>query len=285
MEPKTTGAARRHFLGLSLDALTMPQAVARCVQAVEDGRFISIGVVNAAKVMAMRRDSTLRRAVTGCSIVLADGQSVVWASQLLRAPLPERVAGSDLFFELLAEAERRGFRVYFLGAKPDVLARMLAAASQRFPGLKVAGSRDGYFRAGDEGDIAAEIKNSHADLLFLGISSPKKELFVSQWGQQSGVCVSHGVGGSFDILAGITARAPIWWQRHGLEWLYRAWQEPLRLGPRYLKTNVLFMGLVALEAVQTLRRRSGFPENRYAGEGGSAASGGGRGRSRLRRSR
>jgi N-acetylglucosaminyldiphosphoundecaprenol N-acetyl-beta-D-mannosaminyltransferase len=285
MEPETTAAARRQFLGLSLDALTMPQAVARCVQAVEDGQFISIGVVNAAKVMVMRRDSTLRRAVTGCSIVLADGQSVVWASRLLRAPLPERVAGSDLFFELLSEAERRGYRVYFLGAKPDVLARMLAAVSQQFPGLKVAGSRDGYFRAGDEGDIAAEIKNSRAELLFLGISSPKKEFFVSQWGQQAGVCVAHGVGGSFDILAGITARAPIWWQRHGLEWLYRAWQEPLRLGPRYLKTNLSFTGLVALEAAQTLRHRSEFPENRYAGEDGSAASGGGRGRSRLRRPR
>ena len=108
---------------------------------------------------------------------------------------------------------------------------------------------------------------------------------MSQWGQQSGVCVAHGVGGSFDILAGITARAPIWWQRHGLEWLYRAWQEPLRLGPRYLKTNVSFMGLVALEAAQTLRHRSGFLEDRYAGEGGSAASDGGRGRSRLRRPR
>ncbi len=285
MEPEITGTARRQFLGLSLDALTMPQAVARCVQAVEDSQFISIGVVNAAKVMAMRRDSTLRRAVTGCSIVLADGQSVVWASRLLRAPLPERVAGSDLFFELLAEAERRGYRVYFLGAQPDVLARMLEAASQQFPGLKVAGSRDGYFRAGDEADLAAEIRNSHAELLFLGISSPKKELFVSQWGQQAGVYVAHGVGGSFDVLAGITARAPIWWQRHGLEWLYRAWQEPRRLGPRYLKTNMSFMGLVAREAAQTLRRRPEFPEDGYGGEDGSAASDGGRGRSRLRRPR
>jgi N-acetylglucosaminyldiphosphoundecaprenol N-acetyl-beta-D-mannosaminyltransferase len=285
MELDTTGAERRQFLGLSVDALTMPQTVTRCVRAIEDGKFLSIGVVNAAKVMAMRQDSALRRAVTGCSIVLADGQSVVWASRLLRAPLPERVAGSDLFFELLGEAERRDYGVYFLGAKPDVLARMMTAISRQFPGLKVAGSRDGYFHAGDESEIAAEIKNSRADLLFLGISSPKKEQFVSQWGQQAGVHVAHGVGGSFDILAGITARAPIWWQRHGLEWLYRAWQEPLRLGPRYLKTNASFMGLVALEAVQTLRRRPGFPENRYAGESGSAVSGDDPGRSLQRRPR
>jgi N-acetylglucosaminyldiphosphoundecaprenol N-acetyl-beta-D-mannosaminyltransferase len=287
MGPETADAGRRQFLGLSLDALTMPQAVARCVQAIENGQFMSIGVVNAAKVMVMRRDSALKHAVTSCSMVLADGQSVVWASRLLRAPLPERVAGSDLFFELLAEAERRGYRVYFLGAKPDVLARMLAAASQRFPELEVAGSRDGYFRAGDEGDVVAGIKASRADLLFLGISSPKKELFVSQWARQSGVCVAHGVGGSFDILAGITARAPIWWQRHGLEWLYRAWQEPLRLGPRYLKTNVSFMGLVALEAAQGFRRRSrsGISGNRHAGEDGSAAAGDGRGRSGPRRPR
>ena len=291
MKPEFSGAGRRKFLGLSLDALTMPQAVAHCVQAVEDGQFTSIGVVNAAKVMAMRHDNTLRRAVTGCSIVLADGQSVVWASRLLRAPLPERVAGSDLFFELLAEAERRGYRVYFLGAKPDVLARMLTAVSRQFPGLKVAGSRDGYFGAADEGDIAAEIGNSRAELLFLGISSPKKELFVSRWGQQAGVCVAHGVGGSFDVLAGVTARAPIWWQRHGLEWLYRAWQEPLRLGPRYLKTNLSFTALVARETVRTFRRRPESPidgyaeEGGYAGEDGPAVLGGGQGRSRLRRPR
>jgi N-acetylglucosaminyldiphosphoundecaprenol N-acetyl-beta-D-mannosaminyltransferase len=249
--------ARRELFGVAVDAFTMPQAVARCVAAVEQQEYASIAVLNAAKVMWMRRDNELNRAVTSCDIVLADGQSVVWASRVLGAPLPERVAGIDLFMELLGEAERRGFSVYFLGARRDVLTRMLAVVSERFPALTVAGSRDGYFSLDEEAKIAEEIRSSNADLLFLGISSPKKELFLSQWGQPAGVYVAHGVGGSFDVLAGVTARAPRWWQEHGLEWLYRALQEPMRLGPRYLKTNMSFIWLVGVELVTRAGRKRG----------------------------
>ena len=87
------------------------------------------------------------------------------------------------------------------------------------------------------------------------MSSPKKELFLNKWGPATGVRLAHGVGGSFDVLAGVTTRAPLWWQRRGLEWLYRALQEPMRLGPRYLKTNASFIGLVVLEGAKTFGRR------------------------------
>ena len=264
--------ARQELFGISLDAFTMAQAVARCVTAIECREYVSIAVVNAAKVILMRQDDALRDAVTSCDMVLADGQSVVWASRLLGKPLPERVAGIDLFTELLAEAERKGYSVYFLGARADVLTRMLETVTRRFPGLKVAGSRDGYFSLDEERAVAEEITDSHADLLFLGISSPKKELFLSRWGQSTEVCVTHGVGGSFDVLAGVAARAPIWWQRHGMEWLYRALQEPLRLGPRYLKTNGAFIQLVGIEFLRgTCRKWSGVLRRGHGTEGESPA--------------
>src|SRR5215831_12489179 len=207
------------------------------------------------ELFGLRRDTQLREAVAGCGMILADGQAVVWASGVLRAPLPERVAGVDLFMELLAESARRGYRVYFLGARPDVLARMLEEAGRRFPGLIVAGARDGYYQPGDEAEIAEEIRTSRTDILFLGMSSPRKELFMGEWGPATKAHVLHGVGGSFDILAGQTRRAPLWLQTHGLEWLYRAWQEPVRLGRRYLKTNLAFLALVARERI----RRRGVP--------------------------
>jgi N-acetylglucosaminyldiphosphoundecaprenol N-acetyl-beta-D-mannosaminyltransferase len=262
MRSEAKGAARQDLFGMPLDAFSMAQAVARCVEAIEHRQHVSIAVVNAAKMVWMRRDSALRHAVTSCDIVLADGQSVVWASRLLGAPLPERVAGIDLFMELLAVAEQRGYRVYLLGARPEVLTRMLTVVSQRFPALTVAGSHDGYFSHDEEPKIAEEIRDSHADLLFLGISSPKKELFLDRWGRSTGVYVAHGVGGSFDVLAGVAARAPIWWQQHGLEWLYRALQEPLRLGPRYLKTNISFIGLVGFEFVVGAGRKWGKRSSR-----------------------
>ena len=244
---------RRDLLGLSVDALTMEEAVERCTDAVDQADYLSVGVVNAAKVVAMRRDARLREAVSGCGMVLADGQSVVWASQLLGTPLPERIAGIDLFMALLAQADSRGYRVYFLGARPEVLARTLEEVARRFPGLKVAGACDGYYQPGTEAEISAQIRDRGTDIIFVGMSSPRKELFLHEWGADTGAHVLHGVGGSFDILAGLTRRAPAWYQQHGLEWLYRVQQEPVRLTRRYVTTNTAFITLVAYEY---LRRRT-----------------------------
>ena len=250
MNLSTRGQARSHVLGISIDAFTTAQAVGRCTEAMEHGEYLSVGVVNAAKIVAMRRDIRLKQAVSGCQMILADGQSVVWASRMLRVPLPERVAGIDLFLELLAEAEQRGRRVYFLGARPDVLKQMLEEVGRRFPELRIAGARDGYFTPEEEPEVAADVRRSEAALLFLGMSSPKKELFLSRWGEATGARVVHGVGGSFDVLAGVTKRAPLWYQKHGLEWFYRARQEPLRLGRRYLTTNASFIALLAREVIR-----------------------------------
>jgi len=244
-----TGRSGTGLPGVSIAPLRLPQAVGRCVSAVERGGYLCVGIVNAAKVVAMRKNEQLRAAVGDCGMVLADGQAVVWASGLLGAPLPERVTGIDLFTELLGEAASRGFRVYFLGARPEVLEAMLERVRPGYPGLVVAGARDGYFTPDEEPGVVEQIRRSHPDLLFVGMSSPRKELFAQQWGQSTGAHVVHGVGGSFDVLAGRTRRAPSSWQRLGLEWLYRALQEPVRLGRRYLTTNVSFLTFVARRAI------------------------------------
>ncbi|MGW2422929.1 WecB/TagA/CpsF family glycosyltransferase [Streptomyces sp. NPDC001709] len=241
---------RQTLFGVELDPLTMDETVRRCLEAVRDGRQLEIGVVNAAKLVNMRRDPRLARAVAGCDLVLADGQAVVWAGRVLRAPLPERVAGIDLFLRLLAEAESAGMPVYFLGAKQDVLDQMLRRVADRFPALKVAGSRNGYFDDSQQRAIADDIARSGAQMLFLGMTSPKKEIFTAAYGAATGARVVHGVGGSFDILAGVTKRAPESWQRWGLEWLYRALQEPRRLGRRYLTTNAAFLLMTARELIR-----------------------------------
>jgi N-acetylglucosaminyldiphosphoundecaprenol N-acetyl-beta-D-mannosaminyltransferase len=253
---------QRVLFDLRIDALTIDETVERCLGAVAANELLEVGVVNAAKLVKMRRDAGLRDAVAGCDVIVADGQSVVWASRLLRARLPERVAGIDLFQRLLAEAERKGLSVYFLGARPDVLAEMGRRVSHWYPRLRIAGSRDGYFADEDAATVADEIAASGADLLFLGMTSPKKEKFVAAYGRRSGARVVHGVGGSFDVLAGKVRRAPATWQRVGMEWLYRVLQEPRRLGPRYVTTNVVFVGMVLREMVRSRRHPSTANGNR-----------------------
>ncbi|MFF1299804.1 MULTISPECIES: WecB/TagA/CpsF family glycosyltransferase [unclassified Streptomyces] len=243
-------SARRTLFGVELDPLTMDETVARCLDAVREDRQLEIGVVNAAKLVNMRRDPRLAEAVSGCDVVVADGQAVVWAGRVLRAPLPERVAGIDLFLRLLGEAESAGISVYFLGARQEVLAEMVRRVADRFPALKVAGSRNGYFDDSQQEAVADAIADSGAQMLFLGMTSPKKEIFTAAYGARTGARVVHGVGGSFDILAGITKRAPAAWQRMGLEWLYRALQEPRRLGRRYLTTNAAFVLMTAREFIR-----------------------------------
>lgn len=244
------------LFGVRVDPLTRVQVLGRAQWAVDHRTPLRIGVVNAAKIVRLTRDPALRDAVLACDLVLADGQSIVWASRLLRRPLPERVAGIDLFETLLELADRRQLRVYLLGATDEVLAAAEAEIARRWPGAAVCGRHDGYLGPGDEPRIVAEITRSHADLLFVGMTTPLKELFLARWGRALGVPVQHGVGGAFDVLAGRTRRAPRVWQRAGLEWAYRAWQEPRRLGPRYVTTNLAFLGLLGREL---LRPRPPYP--------------------------
>jgi len=244
---------RRPLFGMWLDPLTLDETVQRCLDAIAADQLLEIGVVNAAKIVNMRRNPVLRDAVAGCDVVVADGQSVVWASRILGAALPERVAGIDLFQRLLVEARERRLGVYFLGAKPEVLDTMIATVEQDLPGLKITGRHHGYFTDDDAPRIADEVAASGADMLFLGMTSPKKERFVAEYGERTGARVVHGVGGSFDVLAGVVKRAPRSWQRLGCEWLYRALQEPRRLGKRYLVTNVAFAALVVRERIRSAK--------------------------------
>jgi N-acetylglucosaminyldiphosphoundecaprenol N-acetyl-beta-D-mannosaminyltransferase len=240
---------RRVLFGLNIDALTMEESVALAEEALTARHRMLVGVVNAAKVVKLKTDAFLRDSLLDCDVLLADGQSVVWASRLLGRPLPERVPGIDLFEALLDLADEHGYGVYFLGAKPEVLRTMLAVVSERWPGVRIAGSRDGYYPREQSGEVAANIRASGADMLFLGITTPTKETFLAAYGDELGVPVLHGVGGSFDILAGVTQRAPERWQRWGLEWAYRVLQEPRRLWKRYLVTNLAFVMLLLAERI------------------------------------
>ena len=245
----------RQVLGVPIAAITMAEAVDQVQWAISSKRRLQIGVVNAAKLVNMRRDPGLRADVLACDMVLADGMAVVWASRVLGGHLPERVAGIDLMFEMLERGSVHGYRVFCLGATPEVLGRALEIFGRDYPGVVIAGSHHGYFSDQEEAAVAAAIVAAKADILIVAMTSPRKEQFIARWGGRLGVTVCHGVGGSLDVVAGKVQRAPAAWQRLGLEWLYRVKQEPRRLWRRYLVTNTLFVGLVVSEWFQQKRRR------------------------------
>jgi N-acetylglucosaminyldiphosphoundecaprenol N-acetyl-beta-D-mannosaminyltransferase len=241
------GKARTNVLGCPIDLVDMQAAVERCDELIRSGGYGQHMAVNAAKLVTMQHDQTMREIIEGCHVVTADGQPLVWVSRLLADPIPERVTGIDLMLALLALAEERGYGVYILGAQPEVLECAIGKLTERHPRLRIVGHHDGYFPPEEDAAVAADIRAARPDMLFVAMTSPRKEYFLGHVGPDLGVPFAMGVGGSIDVVAGKTRRAPRWMQRSGLEWLYRLLQEPRRLLRRYATTNARFVALVARE--------------------------------------
>jgi len=241
------GQPAHRLADLPIAPVTMEQAIERVDAAIGRSERLRIGVVNAAKIVKMARDTLLREDVLSSDLLLADGASVVWARRFLGRPVPERVAGIDLMLGLLKRGNDRSYRVFCLGATEEVLARTCARITADYPGVRIVGRRNGYYRPEEEEQVAAEIDRARPDVVFVAMTSPRKERFLGRWGSRLDVRVWHGVGGSFDVLAGKVRRAPVAWQRLGLEWLFRVLQEPRRLWKRYLVTNTIFCLMVLRE--------------------------------------
>jgi len=232
-----------NILGIEVAALRMDGVLDMCNECIARKYPLLIGVVNAAKLVNCQKDAELLKSLEEADIVLADGQPVVWLSKMMGNPLPERVAGVDLMDKLLERASERQCGVYFLGARPDVVQKVVEVVRRRYPGVRIAGFRDGYFSTEEDKAVAEDIRASSADIIFVAMTSPRKENFLRQWRKVMNVPVCHGVGGSFDVMAGVTKRAPAWMQKTGMEWFYRVMQEPGRMWKRYLVTNSIFIGL------------------------------------------
>jgi N-acetylglucosaminyldiphosphoundecaprenol N-acetyl-beta-D-mannosaminyltransferase len=252
-----TDYPRINLLGVDMHALNMQQLLNICHESIAERDMLVLGMINVAKIVNRRKNLLLRRSLKQADIVLADGLPIVWLSKLTGKPLPHRLAGIDIMYALLQEANEKHYRVYFLGTKPNILEKAIATVRQNYPGVFVAGCRDGYFNGDEEKEVALKIKDSLADILFVGMPSPKKENFLCKWRDLMNMPVCHGVGGSFDVLAGVTKRAPVWMQKSGLEWFYRLMQEPRKMWKRYLITNIVFIKLSFVEITKTWFTRFG----------------------------
>ncbi len=236
---------RVELFGIPVSNLSMQETLHVIDQAIGKKEPVHHVVINAGKIVAMQSDPQLRESVLSADLINADGISVVWASKILGKPLKERVPGIDLMQNLLELAKEKKYKVYFLGARQEVLDKMLEKVRKKYGSEIVAGYANGYFNETESTEVAQKIADSGADILFVGISSPKKEIFLNQNKEiLKKVPFIMGVGGSFDVLAGKTKRAPVWMQKAGLEWFFRLIQEPRRMWKRYLIGNLKFVLLL-----------------------------------------
>ena len=237
-----------NFLNIPIDALTMSETLERVEGTISLNKQIHHAVVNAGKVVLMQTDKELEKSVIDADLINADGQAIVWAANLLGNKLPERVSGIDLMEELVKRSFKKGYKCFFFGATEEVVTKLVNIYKMQYSEDIIAGYRNGYFVKKDEEEIALQIAESGADILFVAITSPKKEVFLNTYKNQLlNVNFIMGVGGSFDVIAGKVKRAPLWMQNIGLEWFYRVLQEPKRMWKRYLVGNTKFICLVLKE--------------------------------------
>lgn len=236
---------KQKFLNIPIDALTMSETLERVDLAITLKKQIHHTVINAGKVVMMQTDKELERSVLEADIINADGQSIVWAANLLGCKLPERVSGIDLMEALVKRSYDKGYKSFFFGASQEVVTKLVNIYKDQYSESIIAGQRNGYYDKSQEENIANKIADSGADILFVAITSPKKEIFLNKYKKQlQNVKFIMGVGGSFDVISGKVKRAPIWMQNFGLEWFYRFLQEPRRMWKRYLVGNLKFIYLV-----------------------------------------
>ncbi len=219
----------------------MDETIAEVEKIIKAGKPTQHVVINALKVNLMNENEDLRKIVNDCPLINADGASIVWAAKQLGIPLTERVAGIDLFENLVKLAAEKGYTIYLFGTKEEVVQKVKNIFMEKYPSLQIVGVRNGYFTEADEPEIVKNMADSHADMMFVAFSSPKKEFWVNKYLNDLHIPFVMGVGGSFDVVAGVTNRAPKWMQDHGLEWFYRFIQEPRRLWNRYVIGNWKFV--------------------------------------------
>lgn len=254
-----------YFCGVRIHSLTLQQATDQLQKWLCEDRTTTRQVCfsNVYTLMTAQSNDHFRKVTNEADLVLADGTPLVWSSHFLGCPLPQRVAGPDLMEHFCHVGNEKRYRFYLLGSTVKVLQTLENIIHERWPNLCVAGSfappMSETFSDKEDSETVYRINESKPDVLWVGLSSPKQDLWIYQNLSRLKVPVCIGVGAAFNFLSGDIKRAPVWMRRNGLEWLWRFTQEPFRLWKRYLLHNCAFAGLAAKEILKERRSKSDMP--------------------------
>lgn len=225
-----------NLLGTWIDKIDLAEACEHIVGFIREGTAHQIVTVNVDFLRLSARDTAFRQLINSADLVVADGMPLVWASRLLAEPLPERITGVELVQTCARLSVEHDFRIFLLGAAPGIAEQAAATLRARFPGVQIVGALApamANLPPAAEAALIQQIREAAPHFLFVAFGAPNQDEWIRSHMNSLGVPVCMGVGGTFDILAGRVRRAPLWMQRHGLEWLFRVVQEPGRLWKRY----------------------------------------------------
>lgn len=236
-------ALKTDILGVGFDDLTPEEMLERGAACLAAPGFHYAVTPNPEFILAGRKNPDFLAALNAADLSMPDGVGVVYAAKILGRPLKGRVPGIEFAQGMAATLARTGGRLYLLGSKPGVAEAAADKLREKYPGLTICGTHDGYFR--EDGPVVEDIRASGADLVFVGLGAPKQELWMQKNGPATGAKLMVGIGGALDVFAGTVQRAPERFQRMGLEWLYRLYREPKRIGRMARLPLVLVLALGA----------------------------------------
>lgn len=219
---------KAEILGCHIDIIDKHQALEKINEMISAKKGGQVITLNAEIAFQAQKDEKLRSLINGADLVTPDGIGVIWGGRQLGYDFPERVTGIDLMVSLCQKAADMGWKVFLFGAAPGVAEAAAQSLSKQFPGLAVVGCRHGYFKDDESREIAREIGALQPDVLFVALGAPKQEYWIREQREVMKIPLCMGVGGSFDVIAGVKSRAPGWAIRLNLEWLYRLLAEPSR---------------------------------------------------------
>ncbi|MDQ4124101.1 MAG: WecB/TagA/CpsF family glycosyltransferase [Actinomycetota bacterium] len=236
-------------LGVPVARLTAAAAREELVRLYERDRPALVAYANAHTLNLASRDSGYREVLRGADIVLNDGAGLAIAGRVFGKPFPENLNGTDFNPQILEEAAARGWPAYFVGAKPGVAAEAARRLSEKIPGLRVVGTRDGYFAPSESDAVARSVAETGAGVLMVAMGNPLQETWLNRHLEATGARLGIGVGAFLDFTAGVVPRAPAWMNKLGIEWTYRLLQEPRRMWRRYVLGNPLFLARVLKQRI------------------------------------
>ncbi len=232
---------RIDVLGVGFDNVTLEEAVAQAMDIIQQETAQYVVTPNPEIVEICREDPKAKDVVNGAALVLPDGIGIIKGAAILKTPLKGRVPGIEFGQALMAELAKTGKTLYLLGGKPGVAEMAKEKLCQTYPGLCIVGTQDGYFK--DDDKVVNQIAQSGADVVFVCLGAPKQEFWMARNGAATNAHLLCGLGGSLDVFAGVVERAPVWFQKAGLEWFYRLCKEPRRIG-RMMKLPLFLVHVV-----------------------------------------